>query len=116
MNYLRQWRANQRKNWNKDITGLVEFWFFVHVTKATLGSDHRAGFGYGMPTSQWPLKECVPNKLGVSTTTPYTNAREESLVIMIMTILMITHVWIAPPLLNSRPFTIRAQQWGLSIN
>ena len=36
---------SQRKNWNKDITGLVEFWFFVHITKVTLGSDHRAGIG-----------------------------------------------------------------------
>lgn len=45
MSYLRQWRASQRKNWNKDITGLVEFWFFVHITKVTLGSDHRAGIG-----------------------------------------------------------------------
>ena len=39
MSYLRQWRVSQRNNWNKDITGLVEFWFFVHITKATLGSD-----------------------------------------------------------------------------
>lgn len=45
MSYLRQWRVSQRNNWNKDITGLVEFWFFFHVTKATLGSDHRAGIG-----------------------------------------------------------------------
>lgn len=116
MSCLWGWRASQRKNWNKNITDLVEYWFFVHVTKATVQQSQSRRW-WGDANIPVTLKERVTNKHAVSTTTLCTIASEETLVIMIMTIIMIPQMWITPPPPPiPSPSHKRAQQWGSSIN